>query len=290
MRKKLSIFLFLFVPSISLGDNAVFNSGFDMSPWDSGWTIETDTSSKWDVTLVIAEVKPDSGKSLPNCCYLKTYSQIDAPGGGGAGEAKAKTMITQNFEGITDCEIKAYVKWNWFPGFKSGGGYNKSYAMMEGYINNEWKLIWEASIGDNQNWTEVSTTLVDDTLSGIRFCTESSFYLTCHCGLGWSHSYLWVDDIYVGEVGIEESEKLRVKSEKLKIWPNPFTEYTAIKSSSYQAINGKVQVYDMMGRLVEETNVGLEDCKIGEKLLPGVYFVKVRGYKPAKIIKLMEVL
>ncbi len=30
----------------------------------------------------------------------------------------------------------------------------------------------------------------------------------------------------------------------------------------------------------------VKDCKIGEKLLPGVYFVKVRGYKPTKIIKL----
>ena len=48
----------------------------------------------------------------------------------------------------------------------------------------------------------------------------------------------------------------------------------------------RIQVYDMMGRLVEETESGV----IGKDLRAGVYFVKVKGYKPLKTIKLMEVL
>ncbi len=92
-------------------------------------------------------------------------------------------------------------------------------------------------------------------------------------------------DIYgriVSGTGVEESEKCKVKSTKLQVCPNPFTSHTAIKLSSHQAIQKKIRVYDLMGRLVEETK---EDI-IGENLRAGIYFVKIRSYKPLKIIKL----
>ena len=94
-------------------------------------------------------------------------------------------------------------------------------------------------------------------------------------------------DIYTtsfNPLGVEETKnaKCKMQNAKLEIYPNPFMEYTAIKLSSYQAIKGKLKIYDMMGRLVEETGSKV----IGKDLSPGIYFVKIKGYKPAKIVKL----
>ena len=65
------------------------------------------------------------------------------------------------------------------------------------------------------------------------------------------------------------------------------------EDSRLQIKDCRIQVYDMAGRLVEERNVELkdcklkiEDCKIGKNLRAGIYFVKVKGYEPTKIIKL----
>ncbi|MCK4307483.1 T9SS type A sorting domain-containing protein [candidate division WOR-3 bacterium] len=288
-------FIILCIPVYAWGDNAVFNSGFDMSPWDTGWTIETDTASKYYASAE-AEVKTDSGKLSPNCCYLRTDCEINPPGGGGAGEAEAKAMITQNFDGITDCKIKAYMKWNWFPGLKSGGVFDKVYARMEGYINNEWKVIWEAPIEPNvqTNWTEVCTTLVDDTLSGIRFCAFSSFYTTCHTG-GFNYSYLWVDDIYVGKAGIEESEKSRVTSHKLQVYPNPFTTNTVIRVqglgiSERQKIG--LEIHDLAGRVVKTFN-NLPNNQItwdAKEVPAGVYFCKLKTGNKVSNLRVKKVI
>ncbi len=80
-----------------------------------------------------------------------------------------------------------------------------------------------------------------------------------------------------GGVGVEE--ELKVESEKLEVYPNPFIQWTEVRSQKPEA---RIEVYDMMGRLVEETKKNT----IGENLPTGVYFVKVRGHKPTKIIKL----
>ncbi len=85
-------------------------------------------------------------------------------------------------------------------------------------------------------------------------------------------------------IGVEESEEFRVKSLELKVYPNPFTTGVRVKGlgvSEGQKVN--LKIYDMMGRLVEETNVGLEDCKIGESLPAGIYFVKVQEFKSSKV-------
>ena len=94
-------------------------------------------------------------------------------------------------------------------------------------------------------------------------------------------------DFYTDKTfGIEEKNK-KEGLDKLaaKAYPNPFTAYTVIKLFSHQAIKGKIQVYDMVGRLVEERSEKREAI-IGKNLPAGIYFVKVRGYKPTKIIKL----
>ena len=77
----------------------------------------------------------------------------------------------------------------------------------------------------------------------------------------------------------EESEKLKVKSENLKVSQNPFLQFTEVRS---QRSEDRIQVYDMMGRLVEEPKSHI----VGKNLPRGIYFIKAKGYKPIKIIKL----
>ncbi|MCK4306710.1 T9SS type A sorting domain-containing protein [candidate division WOR-3 bacterium] len=295
------VFMILFIPVYAWGDNAVFNPGFDMSPWDSGWTIEIDTSYG-RYSSAEAEVKTDSGRSLPNGCYLKTYVRFcgESPGGN-SGEADAKAIITQNFDGIANCMVKTYVKY--YLCRQSSCCICWSQCSLQVCVNNNWETIWQKFIDEGFSpvfdtvWADICTTFVNDTISGIRFCASSYIYTGCARGPWDTYSHFYVDDVYVGEMGVEESEELRVKSLELRVYPNPFTQYTAIKLFNHprqigisalpqQAIRKKVKVYDMMGRLVEETESGV----IGKDLRAGVYFVKVRGCKPLKIIKLMEVL
>ncbi|MDD5529748.1 MAG: YCF48-related protein [bacterium] len=102
--------------------------------------------------------------------------------------------------------------------------------------------------------------------------------------------------------GIEE--KLNIKNQKLNIEakPNPFVQSTVV---SYSASGGfrsaqqekdkeiKIQVYDISGKLVEETKSNIitakAGCSIGKNLKPGIYFVKVNDYKPLKIVKMKKI-
>ncbi|MBI4721489.1 MAG: T9SS type A sorting domain-containing protein [Candidatus Stahlbacteria bacterium] len=93
--------------------------------------------------------------------------------------------------------------------------------------------------------------------------------------------------------GVEEKES-RVESSELKVFPNPFVKYTEVRG---QRTENRIQIYDIMGRLVEEerffadaqndrANAQNDRLKIGKDLPRGIYFVKLKGYKPVKIIKM----
>lgn len=91
-------------------------------------------------------------------------------------------------------------------------------------------------------------------------------------------------DIYLvrtGKIGIEESEESGIGSQRLKIYPNPFSQSTVV---NYQLTHKdiKIQIYDMTGRLIKET----KDSVIGKDLKAGIYFVKAQDCKLEKIIKL----
>ncbi len=287
--KKLLVFMIFCIPVYAWGDNAIFNPGFDMSPWDTGWTIETDTVSEY-YTSAEAEVKTDSGRSLPNCCYLRTYVRfMHESGGGNSGKADAKAMVTQNFDDITDCVIKVRVKY-YLHHF--GDGVCWSQCSLQVCVNDNWKTIWQKHCWQSKFtsancpvfdtvWAEICTTFVNDTISGVRFCAASSVYTNCGFGPFTSYGHFYVDDVYVGKVGVEESEELQVTSHKLQVYPNPFVRWTEVRCQKSD-VREKVKVYDMVGKLVEETTKDI----VGKNLCPGVYFVKVGGYKPIKIIKL----
>jgi hypothetical protein len=93
-----------------------------------------------------------------------------------------------------------------------------------------------------------------------------------------------------GYVGVERSNyQLATGNRQLSIWPNPFVSFAEVRGERMgmrENVEAQgivpVQVYDLGGRLVEKT----ESRIIGRALRPGVYFVKVKGYEPAKITKI----
>ena len=217
------VFMILCVPVYEWGDNAVFNSGFDMSPWDSGWTIEIDTSTRWPNCDTYAEVISDSGRSLPNCCCLVANGGAECSGGGSSAEFYANAMIYQTFNEIENCQIKAYVKYcMWIHPMKkiintyTVNAKNTFYVKtrVQVNVNDEWKTIWEKSdtsrVTIDTIWTEVDV-FVDTNVTGVRFLATCYLRNSC-CFDPYLNVWFWIDDIYVGKAGIEESEKLRVKS------------------------------------------------------------------------------
>lgn len=93
--------------------------------------------------------------------------------------------------------------------------------------------------------------------------------------------------------GIGE-EHTKNKTSDVSVYPNPFNTTTSIqftvnssqsaieKDSQPLTINCQLQIYDLSGRLIEMTKNNV----IGENLAPGIYFLKIKGYNPIKIVKL----
>ncbi len=109
---------------------------------------------------------------------------------------------------------------------------------------------------------------------------------TGECGGDGKDCDIWVIKLdSLGNIGVEEVESLELRIEsQLQIKPNPFVQSTIIRfeDSRLQIEDCRIKIHDLGGRLVEETDSDI----IGKSLRTGVYFVKVKGYKPIKIVKL----
>ncbi len=83
--------------------------------------------------------------------------------------------------------------------------------------------------------------------------------------------------------GIDEN--IQEVSSSLSICPNPFRESFKLTSSGRKRL---LKIYDLSGRLVESISIPANQVQImvGDKLNPGVYYLKTEGTKPAKVVKL----
>ncbi len=83
-------------------------------------------------------------------------------------------------------------------------------------------------------------------------------------------------------IGIEEVQTEPTFS-PISIYPNPFIHTTAIRYSLNENRNDLLlTIYDLSGRLIET----IESNTIGKNLKSGIYFLKIEGYKPVKLVKL----
>jgi hypothetical protein len=110
-------------------------------------------------------------------------------------------------------------------------------------------------------------------------------------------------DIYLRGPGVEESNyQLSTGNGQLSIHPNPFTHNAVVEFGvrSWEFVDEKpsaLKIYDLGGRLVRVLPFNYSTIQpfnqttrdgvvVGERLEAGVYFVKVKGYEPVKMVKL----
>ncbi|MDD5530759.1 MAG: T9SS type A sorting domain-containing protein [bacterium] len=288
--RKIMMLVTLFVPLCAFADNVIFNDGFDMVPWDTGWVKETSTDTSTEgngqATAIATIEASDSAVSSPHSCNLRTYISCGHMNGVyGAASAETYASITQTFNPISNCLFKLSVI-DSFWGMKN----ISDYPGIEICINGNWENVYGYVV--NNNWAEICTTITTpDTLTGVRV---SSYQNDGRAGVqGWicvRDEKIWVDDIQVMEIGIEEKLNIKTPSTTLRASPNPFTQSTVINySASGESEKSKIQIYDIAGKLVETTKNNI----IGGNLKTGIYFIKVNDYltadrhvKPLKIVKM----
>ncbi len=175
---------------------------------------------------------------------------------------------TIKYNTITDTTVSAIYIWAESTLIDSNNIYATGYAV---YNNdsfnidaryNYWGTTDSATIANQKIWD-----YYDDSMKGIvyyePFLTEPL------------------------DFGIEEKTGIRQKVIGIRVYPNPFTRRTAIKLLSYQATKkASIQIYDLSGRLISSYLINQNPITIGEALKSGIYFLKVQGYKPIKIVKL----
>jgi hypothetical protein len=104
------------------------------------------------------------------------------------------------------------------------------------------------------------------------------------------------------QIGVEENANCPMLNDALEVFPNPFIQCTQLmvnlsKVDFASPSNGKnkIRIYDIAGKLVETHSItqlpnnSITQIVIGEKLKIGIYFVKIRDYKPIKVVKMSYV-
>lgn len=109
--------------------------------------------------------------------------------------------------------------------------------------------------------------------------------LTCSSiqdGTFYVFAATWGQGVWMRKYSVEAVEEASVgkknELQSLNIYPNPFVHRTTVQADSLHDIS----LYDICGRKVGNLSGNI----LGKELNPGIYFVKVQGYRATKIVKL----
>jgi hypothetical protein len=87
-------------------------------------------------------------------------------------------------------------------------------------------------------------------------------------------------------IGVEGALKRR-SSHRLHVFPNPFRYTTHVElAGTYARQKIRLEIFDISGRLVKSSLLGVSALHLGKDFSPGIYFLKVAGSKPVKLVKL----
>ncbi|MBI4722459.1 MAG: hypothetical protein HY769_05595 [Candidatus Stahlbacteria bacterium] len=118
MKKVVSFIGLIVFAGILRADNLIFNPGFDMTPWDTGWTFFTN--------YAIAEGDTGIYHSLPRSCKLNAHAFFS--------QILPSVDVQQEINPSTCCTCKIY--------FKCKVGYMEFYgwatASIAVKLNNQW--------------------------------------------------------------------------------------------------------------------------------------------------------
>lgn len=267
--KKLIIIIILSVPVYVWSQgNIIFNPGFDMTPWDTGWSINRE--------MLGAELiaTPCSTKycSSPQSCSLYAHGFAE-PGSGG--DALGEITLSQTLWPIASCTCRVNIQYY----TASGRGTGWASAFLR--INNKDSEIWgQGGFTSCTTWVNLEKFYSDtDTVSAILF--RASAWPTV--GGDVATAMLLIDDVYIGgtKVGVEEKPNIKNQNISLKTFPNPFIRQATIKY--YLPAKNKISLtlYDLSGICVK-TLVDKKECQghnevklESDNLSAGVYFIKL---------------
>jgi hypothetical protein len=270
MRGILGIWIFgclIVFANFATAQNLLINPSFDETPWDTGWTIETQGDAGGEVDTGIY-------RSLPQSCKLVAYQYHSSLPFG-------EVTIVQEIAPARCCTCRVYFQ-NSINLFWAGGTVSISLK-----INGNWVTEWSSREGNPIwiKWEKIYGST--DTVSGIKFYAEA--YTRMNGSIG--RTKFWIDDVYIGGevVGVEESAKCKVQNAKLEIYPNPFQSQTTMRYSSFnKKDNINIRIYDLSGRTIREfkciRNQIVWDGKDenGKWVSPGVYFVRLQEVNKSK--------
>jgi hypothetical protein len=267
------------------GNNLVFNPGFDMTPWDTGWAF-VETANGWaagDSSMYL---------SLPRSCMIYAYGLVSS----GEGQAYQETREAVN----CTCRIHyQYVLDAVYDTSCHGTSGVSAEVSISVKINGEWIEEWRKSVhadsvqpsdhSEDSVWTEWEEVYgPGEEIGGIRF---GALGLACEMAPHLASASFWIDDVYVsGEVGIEEraNDQLSMSDYKLTMTPNPFLSFTTISyfvptksNSSISRFPVSLRIYDITGSLVrtlvnEEKSAGRHNVRFSAKnLSAGIYYARI---------------
>ncbi|MFA5032216.1 MAG: T9SS type A sorting domain-containing protein [bacterium] len=292
--KKIFIFVILFVPLSVFADNLIFNGGFDMTPWDSGWTKNVTISTKrpqW-ITYIDSTIRAGTGKSYPNCCSLNTACTARYDGSNEVDTCwsivKVRKEIFQTFTPVSNCIFKAWLS-GWL--LLSGHGMFTCSCgdTVQLCINGVWKRVWEIKGDGNYysyGWTEFCDT-IKNPVSGVKFISygDGSALVENKFNIGGSNNFFYIDDVSIEILRVEESTPLSGHSiPTLQISQNPFSKSTVITyfvGEVSQPRYVSLAIYDLTGRCVKTLFNELKPAGSysttlnANELKTGVYFVRL---------------
>lgn len=268
-------------------DNLVFNPGFDMTPWDSGWTI---TEEGYGSAETSARQDTSDYYSFPQSAKLYAWT--------GGYDCYALAEMFQTIPPVKSCTCEVYLKGELW------SCYGRADVSIQININGSWSMGWYAdSWIDTVDtiWTKWDTVYTSsDTIRGIKFIAGASGG-EHPMPPGGGQADFWIDDVCISgeEVGVEESEKCKVKSLKLDASPNPFRYKTSIEFGDVGVkYIEPLQIYDLCGRVVRVfpitdsqspmTKITWDGTdELGKRLPVGIYLAKLITSQENKVLKLI---
>ncbi len=268
---------------------------------DSGNVYVTGCSYNSDTSFDYATVKYDS------LGVEQWVARYNGPSDGGDWAKKivvdgnGNVYVTGWSMGLGTSEDYATIKYNssgdtlWVRRYNglSNGSDKATDIAVDGagnvYVTGNSGTIKYNNSGDKQ-WIEKYNSVAN----AIALDGTGNVYVT-----GWSYGsgtgYDYVTIKY-SCAGIEESEKLKVKGVKLKVYPNPVVGSAIIKYQLPVKSEISLKIYDITGRIVktlasEEKKAGSYNVSFDTKgLTTGIYFAKlvVDDYKETKKLILMK--
>lgn len=306
MKELLYIFLFLIFSVKGFSQNLVPNPSFELYSQCPDNANQIDRAIGWSTYSETPDYyhscSPSSNYSTPNNVW---GYQIPATGEGYAGgyfftnlPVNAREIIGTQLSSPTIIGQKYYVSFKVSLTLSSpflNAACNNlgvlfstiSYNVTNPIPLNNFAHVYTSSIiTDTANWTTISGSFIAD--SAYQYMAIGNFFddlntnYTPYDSSGYYTAFYYIDDICVSTdslfcnpVGVEEN----YFSQKIKIYPNPFNDFTNIVFEDASINDISLSLYDVFGENVKEFHNHITSKKITlqkDNLSEGIYFLKIQ--------------